>query len=98
MEFGQLTVSNSRLFFESVIHDGGSCGLQRWRQCRVSWAAVESEEAGKGSASIGGATFAFLEQLRVRILTGEPGRLLSEGYEILHETRFAISHQSSYFT
>ena len=50
------------------------------------WAAVGSEEVGKGSASIGGATFAFWEQLRVRIQTGEPGRLLSEGWKILHET------------
>ena len=46
------------------------------------WAAVEREEAGKGSTSIGGVMFVlFWEQLRVRIQTGEPGRLLSEGCE-----------------
>ena len=44
------------------------------------WAAVESEEVGKGSTLVGGATLAlFWEQLRVRIRTGEPRRLLSEG-------------------
>ena len=54
--------------------DAGSVGR--------GWAAVESEEAGKGSALIGGATFAlFWEQLRVRIRTGEPSRFLSEGCE-----------------
>jgi len=52
--FGQLTVSNGRLFFESITYDRGSCGLQGYRQvwrCREGWAAVESEEAGKGSTS-----------------------------------------------
>ena len=37
--------------------------------------AVESEKAGNGLASEGGATLAlFWEQLRVRIRTGEPRR------------------------
>ena len=52
----------------------GAGGVGRGR------AAVESEEAGKGLASEGGASLAlFWEQLRVRIRTGEPRRLLSEG-------------------
>ena len=48
-------------------------------------AAVESEKAGKVSASIGGAQWVVQHlcsgnsYIRVRIWTGEPGRLLSEG-------------------
>ena len=51
------------------------------------WSAVESEEAVRGSASRGNGTFElFWEQLRVRIRTGEPGRLLGGGCDILYET------------
>ena len=55
---------------------GGCGGVGR------GWAAVESEEAGRGSASRGGAACElFWEQLRVRIRTGEPGRLFGDGCE-----------------
>ena len=63
------------------------------------WTAADSEEAGRGSGrgstSRGGAAFElFWEQLRVRIRTGEPGRLLSEGCErdTARDFLFAIFH------